>query len=284
MVSDFRVALPDARIYVYDNNSTDDTSEVASAHGALVKHEPLQGKGNVVRRMFADIDADVYVLVDGDGTYEAGAAPKMIEALLKDKSDMVTGIRDDISTDRLGHRTGNRVISALVAAIFGRGVGDLLSGYRVFSRRFVFSFPAQSSGFEIETELSVHALSLRMPISEVRTKYGHRDPTNPSKLNTIRDGLTILKRIVVLLKEERPFHFFAAIAAFVGIIGLILGIPVVMEFMSTGLVPRLPSAMLASALVLLAFVFTTCGLILDSVARTRKELRRMWYLNAGPRE
>ena len=221
--------------------------------------------------------------VDGDGTYDASAAPQMVSTLVADKYDMVTGIRDDISTERLGHRTGNRLISALVATIFGRGVGDLLSGYRVFSRRFVHSFPAQSSGFEIETELSVHALSLRMPIGEVRTKYGHRDPTNPSKLNTIRDGLRIMKRIVVLLKEERPFHFFAAIAAF-GIVGLILGVPVVLEFMSTGLVPRLPSAMLASALILLAFVFTTCGLILDSVARTRKELRRMWYLNAAPRD
>lgn len=276
----FRATLPDAIIYVYDNNSTDRTVSAAREAGAVVRREPLQGKGNVVRRMFADVEADVYVLVDGDGTYDPAAAPAMVDLLLDQSLDMVTGVR--VSTEhtayRPGHRLGNVVLTGLVGSIFGRGVSDMLSGYRAFSRRFVKSFPALASGFETETEFTVHALELRMPIAEVPTRYRGRPAGSASKLRTYSDGIRILRSIAMLVKEERPMQFFSIIGFVLFLTGLGLGIPVIAEFVRTGLVPRLPTAVLATGLVLLSFLSFTCGLILDSVSRGRRELKRLSYL------
>jgi glycosyltransferase involved in cell wall biosynthesis len=286
VVADFRAALPDAAIYVYDNNSTDGTAAAALAAGARVRRETLQGKGHVVRRMFADVEADLYVLVDGDDTYDAAAAPAMLRRLLDDGLDMVIGTRatDRAAAYRPGHRLGNRVLTGLVAAIFGDRVSDMLSGYRVFSRRFVKSFPALSAGFETETELTVHALELRMAIGEVRTAYRERPAGGASKLRTYSDGLRILRTIVILVKEERPLHFFSLAGALLLLLGIGLGVPVVLEFLATGLVPRLPTAVLATGLVLLSFLSFSAGLILDSVTRGRKELKRLAYLALpGPR-
>ena len=282
----FQDALPDADIYVYDNNSSDDTVGVAKAAGAIVRSEPQQGKGNVVRRMFADIDADIYVLVDGDNTYEAAAAPKMIAQLKNETLDMVSGCRvtEIEEAYRLGHRFGNAMLTGLVAAIFGRRTKDMLTGYRVFSRRFVKSFPALSQGFEIETELTVHALELRMPISDCDTAYIDRLPGSDSKLNTIRDGVRILRVIVSLVKEERPLAFFGGMAMLLALIAIILGTPVVAEFMKTGLVPRFPTAILASSLIIIATLSLMAGLILDTVTRGRREMKRLSYLaHAAPR-
>lgn len=280
VVADFRAALPDARIYVYDNNSTDGTIEAARAAGALVRREPLQGKGNVVRRMFADVDADIYVLVDGDDTYDAAAAPDLIVRLAADQLDMVNGARvtEIQAAYRRGHRLGNAVLTGTVARLFGDRFTDMLSGYRVFSRRFVKSFPALASGFEIETELTVHALALRMPTAEVPTRYKDRPAGSVSKLRTYRDGWRILMAILVLVKEERPLPFFSAAAAVLAVISLALAVPVVAIFLETGLVPRLPTALLATALMLLAFLSLACGLILDSVTRGRHEAKRLRYL------
>ncbi|MCQ8278008.1 glycosyltransferase [Acetobacteraceae bacterium KSS8] len=280
VVRDFRAALPDATIYVYDNNSSDGTREVAREAGAVVRLETLQGKGHVVRRMFADIEADLYVLVDGDGTYEAEAAPALIAKLLEDGLDMVNASRvtDRVAAYRRGHVLGNRVLTGLVATIFGKRLGDMLSGYRVFSRRFVKSFPALSAGFETETELTVHALELRMPIAEMPTRYIERAEGSVSKLRTYRDGIRILRTIVVLMKQERPLAFFSLIAGLMLAIGLALGIPVVIEFFQTHHVPRLPSAVLALGFVLVACLSLVCGLILDTVARGRLELKRLFYL------
>ncbi len=280
VISAFRAALPGAAIHVYDNNSTDGTAAAARAAGAVVRTERLQGKGNVIRRMFADIEADAYVLVDGDDTYDAATAPGMVAMLLRDQLDMVNGARvsDAPAAYRRGHRLGNAVLTGLVARIFGDRVSDMLSGYRVFSRRFVKSFPALSGGFETETEFTIHALELRMLVGEVPTPYKERPVGSVSKLRTYSDGFRILRTIVLLVKEERPLPFFAAIAAVLLLAAVVLFVPVLAEFLRTGLVPRLPTALLATALVLLSSLSLTCGLILDSVTRGRKELKRLSYL------
>ncbi|WP_439579082.1 glycosyltransferase family 2 protein [Elioraea sp.] len=285
VVADFRAALPGAVIHVYDNNSTDGTAAAARAAGAVVRHEALQGKGNVVRRMFADLEADIYVLVDGDDTYEATAAPRMVALLCERGLDMVTGTRTGggAAAYRRGHRFGNRVLTGLVAGVFGDRVSDMLSGYRVFSRRFVKSFPALAGGFETETEFTVHALELGMPIGEVPTAYKERPPGSASKLNTIRDGVRILRTILVLVKEERPLPFFGFAALALLLAGLGLFVPVLLTYLETGLVPRLPTAVLSLGLVLLSFLSLACGLVLDTVTRGRKEAKRIAYLSIpGP--
>ncbi len=280
VVRDFRAALPGATVFVYDNNSTDGTVAAARAAGAVVRTEPLQGKGHVIRRMFADIEADLYVLVDGDDTYDATAAPRMIDRALDDGLDMVNGTRvtQIQAAYRPGHRLGNRVLTGLVRLVFGDRITDMLSGYRVFSRRFVKSFPALSSGFETETEFTVHALELRMPVGEVTTNYKDRPEGSTSKLRTYSDGLRILRTIMILVKEERPLPFFFAIAAFLVLAGLVLAVPLGVAYVKTGLVLRFPTAILVTGLMLLAALSTTCGLILDSVARGRKEIKRLAYL------
>jgi glycosyltransferase involved in cell wall biosynthesis len=280
VIGAFRAALPEAAIHVYDNNSTDGTSEAARRAGALVGHEGQQGKGHVVRRMFADVQADIYVLVDGDGTYDAAAAPGMIALLRERRLDMVTATRVETATRayRPGHRTGNTVLSGLVARLFGARVSDMLSGYRVFSRRFVKSFPALSGGFETETELTVHALQLGMPLGEMSAAYRERPAGSASKLRTLRDGLRILRLILLLVKDEKPLPFFSAMGAALLLMGLLLGGSVVVEFWRTGLVPRLPTAIVAAALVALSFLSFACGLILDSVGRGRRESKRLAYL------
>lgn len=281
VVRDFRTVLPQAKIYVYDNNSKDRTKEVAAREGAIVKTEPLQGKGNVVRRMFADIEADIYVLVDGDDTYDAASAPAMIRTLLESELDMVNGrrISEIQAAYRPGHRFGNVLLTTLVAAIFGRRFTDMLSGYRVFSRRFVKSFPALAAGFEIETELTVHALELRMPTTEVDTPYKDRPVGSVSKLRTYRDGWRILMTILLLVKEERPLHFFAAIFFLLTLFSLAIAVPLFITYIDTGLVPRFPTAVLATGSMLLAFLSLACGLILDTVTLGRREAKRMRYLD-----
>ena len=280
VVRDFFANIPDATIYVYDNNSTDNTAAAAHAAGAVVRREMLQGKGHVVRRMFADIEADIYVLVDGDGTYDADAAPAMIAMLIDRQLDMVTGLREACTEGayRPGHVLGNAVLTGVVRRIFGKRIGDMLSGYRVFSRRFVKSFPALASGFETETELSVHALELCMPIGEMPTAYSERSAGSASKLRTYADGMRILRTIIRLVKDERPLQFFSLAGAILSLAGIGLGLPVVVEFLRVGLVPRLPTAVLATGLVLLSFLSFACGLILDSVTRGRRELKRLAYL------
>ncbi len=284
VIGAFRAALPTATIYVFDNNSRDATVAAARAAGATVRTETLQGKGNVVRRAFADIDADIYLLVDGDDTYDAAAAPQMVQLLVEKRLDMVTGTRvsNVAAAYRPGHRFGNRLLTGLVQLVFGNRVSDMLSGYRVFSRRFVKSFPALSAGFETETEFTVHALELRMPVDEVATAYRERPAGSASKLRTMRDGLRILRTILVLVKEERPLPFFSLCGAVIQATGLLLAVPVVVEFWHTGLVPRLPTAVLSMGLVLLSFLALSCGLILDSVARARMEIKRLAYLAIPP--
>jgi hypothetical protein len=284
VVAGFAASLPGAAFYVYDNNSTDDTVEMAQAAGAVVRHETMQGKGNVVRRMFADVDADVYVLVDGDNTYEAAAAPAMVRLLIDRQLDMVTATRvsDQDAAYRRGHRSGNVVLTGIVRWIFGSRITDMLSGYRVFSRRFVKSFPALASGFETETEFTIHALELRMPIGEIVTRYRERPPGSTSKLRTYSDGARILFTILKLVKEERPLQFFSIAGLVLLAGGIVLGLPVVVEYFQTGLVPRLPTALLSTGLVLLSFVSAAAGLILDSVARGRKEFKRLIYLGYKP--
>lgn len=280
VVHDFRAALPHAGVYVYDNNSSDGTAVAAAAAGAIVRHEPWQGKGNVMRRMFSDVEADIYVIVDGDGTYHAASAPCLIDALLEQQLDMVVGARVEQASAayRPGHRLGNRALTGLVSMIFGRNIRDMLSGYRVFSRRFVKSFPAMSSGFEIETELSVHALELRMKIAEIDTPYGARPEGSASKLSTLRDGWRILKLVSHLMKEERPADFFGATFLALLVLSLGLGVPVIVEFVQTGLVPRFPTAILATGIMLLAFLMLTCGIILETVTTSRREMKRLAYL------
>jgi len=280
VVRSFQAALPTATIYVYDNASTDDTAHLAEVAGARVRLEPMRGKGNVVRRMFADVDADVYLLVDGDGTYDAASAPAMIELLAEQHLDMVCGkrVESDALAYRQGHRLGNRVLTGLVRTLFGNRVTDILSGYRVMSRRFVKSFPALSQGFETETELTVHALDLRVPIAEVPTPYGARSKGSASKLNTWRDGWRILRTIARLVKEERPFAFFVTIGMMMALTSIGLAIPLAIEFLETGLVPRIPTAVLSTGLMLVAVMSVVCGLVLDTVTRGRRELKRMHYL------
>ncbi|MGI4976860.1 MAG: glycosyltransferase [Janthinobacterium lividum] len=280
VVREFARYLPGAALHVYDNNSTDGTAEAARAAGAIVRREPRPGKGSVVRRMFADVEADIYVLVDGDGTYDAAAAPAMLRLLVDDALDMVNATRVDeaVGAYRPGHRLGNAVLTGIVARLFGREITDMLSGYRVFSRRFVKSFPALATGFETETEFTVHALSLRMPVGEHPSAYRERPSGSESKLRTWSDGLRILRTIVLLVKEERPLAFFAAAAGMLLALAVLLAVPVVATYLRTGLVPRLPTAVLSTGLVLLSFLALACGLILDSVARGRREAKRLAYL------
>jgi hypothetical protein len=279
VVAAFQAQLPSSTVYVYDNNSTDDTAARAAKAGAVVRREPLQGKGNVIRRMFADIDADIYVLVDGDGTYDATAAPRMIDLLLDGGLDMVNGAREAAhGAYRPGHAFGNKMLTGIVARIFGDRVSDMLSGYRVFSRRFVKSFPALARGFETETELTIHALELRMPIAEVTIPYIARRGGSASKLSTWRDGTRILATVMFLFKEARPFKFFAAIAAILVAIALALAAPLVGTYIATGLVPRLPTAVLITGIMIVATMSFMCGVILDTVSRGRREAKRMHYL------
>ncbi len=284
VIAAFREALPAARIYVYDNNSSDRTVEVARAAGAIVRGEDQQGKGNVVRRMFADVEAEVYVLVDGDHTYEAAAAPRLVDRLLDESLDMVTGCRASGSKDayRRGHRFGNWMLTALVTLIFGKRTTDLLSGYRVFSRRFVKSFPALSRGFEIETELTVHALELRMPIADVDTVYVERQAGSESKLSTFVDGLRIMRTIAALVKEERPWPLFGLTAVVLAGLSVTLGYSLIVEFVATGLVPRLPTAVLSASIMILAVLAFFAGLILDSITHGRREMKRLAYLRHAP--
>ncbi len=280
VVAAFRRELPDARVYVYDNNSRDRTAERAAAAGAIVRRESLQGKGNVVRRMFADVDADIYLMCDGDITYDAASAPALIAKLVDENLDMVVGCRVDSAAAayRAGHRLGNALFTTFVARLFGNRFTDILSGYRVFSRRYVKSFPALSNGFEIETELTVHALQLRMPIGELETPYGARLEGSQSKLSTYRDGLRILLMITKLFKNERPLCFFTILCAVLLLVSLGLAVPVVLTYLETGLVPRLPTAVLAASTTLLGFVALTCGLVLDTVTHGRREIKRLAYL------
>jgi len=286
VIADFRAALPGCVVYVYDNRSTDGTGDIARAAGAVVRRESRPGKGVVVRRMFAEVDADIYVMTDGDATYDASRAPEMVAALVRDDLDVVTGIRDDeerAAAYRHGHRLGNRAFNVLLGALFGERPTDMLSGYRVLSRRFVKSFPMEAHGFEIETELTVHALELRVPAAEIRTRYFERPEGSASKLSTYRDGFRILATMARLFRDVKPLPFFAGLAAMFAALGLALGAGVVVEFMETGLVPRLPTAVLATGLMLMASLSVACGMILDSVARGRREAKRLAYLAAGAR-
>lgn len=281
VVKDFAAALPGAAIYVCDNNSTDDTAVRASDAGAIVRTERRQGKGHAVRRLFADVDADVYVMVDGDATYDAASAPKLIQALLKDNLDMVVGRRwdNEEAAFRSGHKFGNRLFTRAIRYLFGRSFKDILSGYRVLSRRFVKSFPMLSNGFEVETEMTVHALSLQMATAEVNTSYRARPEGSESKLRTIRDGLRISLKIITLLKDEKPFILFSALSTVCIAFALVIGIPIVDTFLETGLVPRLPSAVLAASLTIIGSVGFALAISLDSLCRFRAETRRLSYLS-----
>ena len=280
-IAGFRAALPSATIYVYDNNSRDRTVELAKSSGAIVRTERQQGKGHVVRRMFADVDADVYVMADGDLTYDPKAAPAMVRMLVDEQLDMVVGTRqhEDADAYRGGHVLGNRLFTGLLSSLFGRSFTDIFSGYRVFSRRFVKSFPVLSAGFEIETEISVHALELRMPCGELATAYGARPEGSASKLSTYRDGWRILKTIGTLYRVERPVLFYGTIGALLLLAGLILAVPLVLSYLDTGLVPRVPTAILVTGMAIVAVLCFFAGLILDTVTRGRREMRRLAYLS-----
>lgn len=287
VIEAFRSALPTAEIFVVDNASTDGTGATARTAGATVIVETLRGKGNVMRRAFAEVDADIYVMADGDGTYDATRVPEMVDRLIAERLDMVVGIRQDAGEGteyRPGHRSGNRLFNLAVATLFGRRFTDIFSGYRVLSRRFVKSFPAISRGFEIETELTVHALQLRLPCAEVETLYGARAEGSVSKLNTYRDGLRILWHVVKFTMVYRPIIFYGAIAAVFFLFGLGLGFPVVAEFMATGLVPRLPTAILATGVMLMSAVSLVTGLILHTISYSQREIKRLHYLMAGHRK
>lgn len=284
VVRAFRLALPGAAIFVYDNNSTDNTVSSARHAGAIVRYERLQGKGNVVRRMFADIDADIYVLADGDDTYDARSANEMVRLLLVNRLDMVTGVRvsQGMEAYRRGHQFGNWALTTLAGMLFGQRISDMLSGYRVFSRRFVKSFPALATGFETETEFTVHALEMRMPIAEVNTVYKDRAPGTASKLRTFSDGFRILNMILRLLRLERPLQFFGLAGVALALLSLVLGVPVVMHYLDTGLVPRLPTALLATGCMLLASLSLAVAMILESVNNARKEIKRLAYVGIPP--
>jgi glycosyltransferase involved in cell wall biosynthesis len=284
-IAAFRAALPAAEIYVYDNNSVDRTCELARAAGAVIRSERMQGKGHVVRRMFADIEADIYVMADGDATYDASAAPELIRRLVEEQLDMVVGARAteaEAAAYRPGHRFGNRLLTGILANIFGRTFSDILSGYRVFSRRFVKSFPALSRGFEIETEISVHALELVMPVAEVATAYAARPEGSHSKLSTWRDGWRIMRTILHLFRIERPVLFYGGFGLFLAAAALVISIPLVVTYVETGLVPRFPTAILVTGMMIVAFMSFMCGLILDTVVRGRREVRRLHYLSLPP--
>jgi glycosyltransferase involved in cell wall biosynthesis len=281
VVADFRAALPSATIYVYDNNSLDKTTEVARQAGAVVRKETRQGKGNVVRRMFADIEADVYVLVDGDDTYDASASAGLVNRLVEERLDFINAMRLSTAKDayRAGHRFGNWLLTGLVRQIFGRQFNDMLSGYKFLSRRFVKSFPAMSSGFETETELAVHALELRMPSTEVGTAYKERPPGSVSKLRTYSDGAQIMMLIARLVKDERPLHFFGLSGLALIVAAVLLSIPLLVTYLETGLVPRVPTAILSVALVIVGVLSIFAGLILEMTTRTRQEMKRLIYLS-----
>jgi glycosyltransferase involved in cell wall biosynthesis len=282
-IAGFRAALPSATIYVYDNNSLDRTREVAAHAGAVVRTERQQGKGHVVRRMFADIDADVYVMADGDLTYDPTAAPVMVDLLLAEQLDMVVGTRrhEEKGAYRGGHVLGNKLFTGLLSRLFGRSFSDIFSGYRVFSRRFVKSFPVLSSGFEIETEISVHALELRMPVGEIETVYAARPEGSQSKLSTYSDGWKILRTIFTLYRIERPVLFYGMIGVLLVALAIILAVPLVATYVHTGLVPRQPTAILITGIVIVAVLCFFAGLILDTVTRGRREVRRLYYLSLG---
>ena len=281
VVMDFKATLPAAEIYVYDNNSTDGTADIAMAAGAIVRNEPQQGKGAVVRRMFRDIEADFYIMVDGDHTYDASLAPRLLELAINERCDLVNGIRRDIeeAAYRAGHRLGNVLLTGAVRTIFGDRVQDMLSGYKVFSRRFVKSFPATSIGFGIETELTVHALELQMPVGHIEGDYRGRPDGSASKLNTYRDGVRILWLISVLFKHERPLGFFSLIGSLFVLGSVLLGVPLISEYLHTGLVPRFPTAILATGVMLLGMLSFVTGLVLDTVTRGRREMKVLAYLS-----
>ena len=284
VVADFRNALPSAQVYVYDNNSKDRTAAVAREAGAEVRAERRQGKGHVVRRMFADIDADIYVLVDGDATSDAPSAPPMIKMLVDEHLDMVVGLRVDQNKAayRMGHRTGNLLLTRFLADVFGQSFKDILSGYRVFSRRFVKSFPVLSDGFEIETELSVHALELALPVAEIETPYFARPEGSVSKLNTWRDGFRILAFMLKLYRSEKPLRFFTAIGIFLALVSVGLAIPILVTYLEQGIVPRLPTAVLSTGLMIVAILSMSSGLVLDTVTRGRREMKLLAYLSQPP--
>jgi len=279
-VRGFKKALPSAEIYVYDNNSKDRTMEVARAAGAIVRRETLQGKGNVVRRMFSDVEADVYVMTDGDATYDPESAQPMIDLLIRENLDMVVGRRvtQQVEAYRAGHVLGNRMLTGFLAQLFGQRFTDILSGYRTFSRRFAKSFPALAAGFETETELTVHALTLNLPIAEIETKYFARPEGSVSKLSTYRDGFRILRVMLTLFKNERPVMFFGIAAAILALLSIGLSVPVIITYLHTGLVPRFPTAILSATIMMLAFLSIVCGLVLDTVTRGRREMKRLAYL------
>ena len=284
VVRDFRKSLPSAAIYVYDNNSTDHTVALAREAGAIVRSERRQGKGHVVRRMFADVDADIYVLVDGDATYDAPSAPRMIEALVTEHLDMVVGLRVDQveAAYRRGHRTGNWMLTRFLSSVFGQAFKDILSGYRVFSRRFVKSFPVLSDGFEIETELTVHVLELALPVAEVETPYYARPQGSFSKLNTWRDGFRILGTILKLYRTEKPLRFFSVIGVLLAALSIGLAVPVFVTYLEQGIVPRLPTALLSTGLMIVAILAVSSGLVLDTVTRGRREMKLLAYLSQPP--
>lgn len=281
VVKDCRQYIPTATVYVYDNNSTDETKEIAQKAGAIVRRECKQGKGNVVRRMFADVDADIYVMIDGDATYDVSAIPQMIEKLCSENLDMVVGCRKETEQEcyRSGHRWGNRLLTDIVSFFLGGKLKDMLSGLRVFSKRFVKTFPARSEGFEIETELTIYAISRKLPVAEVDTDYFSRPENSFSKLSTYKDGFRILKTIVWLIKYERPLLFFGLISLFLMIVALLLGIPVVTEYFKTGFVPRFPTAILASSIGVCSLISFLIGIVLDSVVALKKENSRICYLS-----
>lgn len=287
VVLDFQKALPSAEIWVFDNNSKDSTAQIAASYGALVRHVGLQGKGHVVRRQFADVEADVYIMVDGDDTYHAASAPEMVNCLVENGHDMVVGVRkavDAAAAYRAGHVWGNRMLTGFLSWLFGRNCTDILTGYRVFSRRFVKSFPVLSTGFDIETELTVHALEMKMSVGEVETPYKERPEGSFSKLSTYKDGLRILRTMLRLFSAERPLVFFGFIGFVLALISLGLMVPVIMEYMETGLVPRLPTALLATGVMLTGLLSSMVGLILDTVTRGRREAKMLAYLcYPGPR-
>lgn len=284
VVRGFNIALPEATVYVYDNNSTDKTVENAKSAGAVVRNEPRQGKGNVVRRMFSDIDADFYIMSDGDGTYSPDDAVELLTDLRGNYLDMVVGKRRNIYQDagRSGHAFGNRVFNTLFQRMFNDGFSDIFSGYRVFTKRFVKSFPSLSTGFEIETELSVHALTLKMPIGEVEVSYGQRMEGSDSKLSTLRDGTRILGAFFLLMKEVRPFAFFSVLALAAFVVSAFFGFPVLVEYFQTGLVSLIPRWILSVGMLSVSLMMLVCGLILDSVARGRTEHKRLIYLTISP--
>jgi glycosyltransferase involved in cell wall biosynthesis len=284
VVRDFKAALPSARIYVYDNNSSDGTVDVSRAAGAIVRREAEQGKGNVVRRMFADVDADIYIMVDGDGTYDASVAPLLVDTLVSGPYDMVNVARKhtDHKAYRRGHVFGNQMLTGLVGMFFGVKTSDMLSGYKAFSRRFVKTFPATSQKFETETELMIHCLDLRLPVAEIEAPYGKRAEGSASKLSTFRDGLRILMLLGWLLKHEKPLLFFSTMSMLLAVLSIALGMPIVIEYFATGLVPRLPTALLASAIMLTAVISFFSGLILDTVTHSRREIKRLLYLLEPP--